>query len=412
MMRYTEALAHLEQEARLQPVEVCPLIELGGRVLAEAVTTRVAVPSFNNSAMDGFALQASWTSAVRPEAPLTLSVSDCLAAGDHPLTVSGEGVVEIMTGAPLPGRLDAVVQIEKVVCQRDTQGRVLSIGLDRPVKVGENIRYQGEDFLAGLPLLGRGIRLEAAAMAALAATGLSEAKVFRKPRIGLMASGKEVSDTYGQPLAVGEIYNSNIPYLAQIFRAGAYPTTYLGNMGDDSALFARWLNECRDCEILISSGAVSKGKWDFIPHVLREQGARVVFHGVAIKPGKPVLFAVLPDGRYFFGLPGNPVSAAVGARFFVQPLLRAMMGMPPEQALAVPLSKPYAKQGALRHFLKARLNAREGSGLVLDLLDGQESFRIAPLLDMNGWAVLTEEHGALAAGETVSWLPTALFPVL
>jgi molybdopterin molybdotransferase len=413
MISYAEALALLVAEARRLPLETLPLKALSGRFLAEVANAQIDVPSFNNSAMDGFALVAAQTEAASIDTPVTLAVSHCLAAGDGLPVISPETTaIEIMTGAVVPSGFDAVVPIENVQCRRNETGQVVEITLNAPLVAGENMRYRGEDFVAGSLVRPRGARVDAAALAALAATGTAQLQVYRQPRIGLMATGKEINDVYGEPLAPSAIYNSNIPYLETLFAEAGYASHYLGNIGDDPELFACWLNEYQDCDVLISSGAVSKGKWDFIPAVLQEQGARIIFHGVAIKPGKPVLFAVLPDGRYFFGLPGNPVAAAVGARFFVQPLFRAMLGLALETPLYLPLRSPYTKKGPLRHFLKSRMQVESSQlgRLGLELLPGQESFKISPLLAMNGWAVVEESQQKLSTDTALAWWSTSLFP--
>ena len=416
LISYSDALTALRAEATLQPVETVDLYALAGRVVAEDVVAGISVPSFNNSAMDGFALQAALTAGASETTPLTFAVVDCLAAGDVSASVSviaaGNSLgqaVEIMTGAKVPDGYDAVVPIERVSCVRDEAGKTLEIHLSHALRTGENVRYAAEDFQAGIPVVSRSTRLHAGHVAALAATGVGKVKVYKTPTISVIATGKEISDCHGQPLADGEIYNSNAPYLINQLNASGLAATYAGNIGDDEAHFARLLDELSEARIIISSGAVSKGRWDFIPEILKQRGARIVFHGVAIKPGKPVLFAVLPDGRYYFGLPGNPISAAVGLRFFVQPLIRAILGMPEEKFLAMPLAQAFNKKGPMFHFLKAKRVFGENGQVRLDVLDGQESFKISPMLAMNGWALLDENQSNVASGSSVRFAEADLF---
>ncbi|MEY4592012.1 MAG: molybdopterin molybdenumtransferase MoeA [Pseudomonadota bacterium] len=418
LISYSDALIALRAEAMLQAVESVDLYALAGRVVAEDVVAGISVPSFNNSAMDGFALQASLTAGASETAPLTFAVGDCLAAGDVSASVSVSVIaagnslgqaVEIMTGAKVPDGYDAVVPIERVSCVRDVAGKTLEIRLSHALRAGENVRYAAEDFQAGIPVVSRSTRLHAGHVAALAATGVGTVKVYKTPTVAVIATGKEISDCHGQPLADGEIYNSNAPYLINQLNASGLAATYAGNIGDDEAHFARLLDELSEARIIISSGAVSKGRWDFIPEILKQRGARIVFHGVAIKPGKPVLFAVLPDGRYYFGLPGNPISAAVGLRFFVQPLIRAILGMPEEQFLAIPLAQAFNKKGPMFHFLKAKRVFDENGQARLDVLDGQESFKISPMLAMNGWALVEEKQSNLASGSLVRFAEADLF---
>ena len=414
LVSYTEALAILRDAAVLQPTETVRLSLLAGRVTAETISAQIDVPSFHNSAMDGFALVAADTQGATPENPVILSIAACLAAGDSASTTSATQAisgtaVEIMTGAPVPEGYDAVIMVEKANPQHDAEGKTISIRVERPLEAGENLRYRGEDFQAGSPIVSTGTLLQARHLAGLAATGTAEAEVYVMPTVAVLATGKEISDDYGQALADSAIYNSNAPYLTSELNAAGIHARYVGNIGDDPELFSRWLDELSHERILISSGAVSKGRWDFIPEVLQQKGAKILFHGVAIKPGKPVLFAVLPDGRYFFGLPGNPIASAVGLRFFVQPLLRALLGMEAEAFPRVRLNKPYTKKGDLRHFLKSLLGYTPEGDLRVTILDGQESFRIAPLLQTNAWSIVEEDQNALNPDETLSVAPAALF---
>jgi molybdopterin molybdotransferase len=153
--------------------------------------------------------------------------------------------------------------------------------------------------------------------------------------------------------------------------------------------------------IIVTSGAVSMGRYDFVPQALERLGAQTLFHKVAIRPGKPLLFARLPDNVLLFGLPGNPIAVAVGLRFFVEPALRVMLGMPPETPYRVPLGKPYGKKPRLRFHLKSRLHVNNEGRLVVEVLEGQESYRIRPLADANAWAVVPADVDALPAGALV-----------
>ena len=153
--------------------------------------------------------------------------------------------------------------------------------------------------------------------------------------------------------------------------------------------------------MVLSTGAVSMGRYDFVPDALRSLGATLHFHKVKIRPGKPLLFASLPGGQLFFGLPGNPVSSAVGLRFFVEPALRAMTGLPQERPLQLPLAAAFKKRLPLRFHLKGRLEVDAGGKLQARVLPGQESFRIQPLLQANCWIVVDEAMQAPQAGDLV-----------
>lgn len=411
MISYREALQRIAQLATRQPVRRLDRNESLGHIAAEEIRACLDIPPFNNSAMDGFALHAIKTVGTRQNAPKRIKVAHCLAAGDVLEMADQSLAVEIMTGAKIPDGFDAVVPIEKVNVIRDAAGNAVEIEIQAELAQGDNVRYAGEDFKCGQILALPGTRLHAGHIAAMASTGIHEVRVFHMPEIEIFTTGKEVSDAYHVPLKDGEIYNSNTPYLLSHFKSAGIPATYAGSIGDDEQAFVDTLNVATNARIVISSGAVSMGKWDFIPELLEKNGARIIFHGVGIKPGKPILFAVLKDGRYYFGLPGNPVSTAVGLRFFVQPLIRQLLGMPLESFHYAELRHEFHKKGDLRNFLKARLDSDDHGQTHLTILDGQQSFKIAPLLDMNCWAILGEGQNDLAKNDFVSIAPMELFPM-
>lgn len=411
MISYREALQRIAQVATRQPVRRLDRNESLGHIAAEEIRACLDIPPFNNSAMDGFALHAIKTVDIHQNAPKRIKVAHCLAAGDVLDMADQSLAVEIMTGAKIPDGFDAVVPIEKVNVIRDAAGNAVEIEIQTELAQGDNVRYAGEDFKCGQILALPGTRLHAGHIAAMASTGIHEVRVFHMPEIEIFTTGKEVSDAYHVPLKDGEIYNSNTPYLLSHFKSAGIPATYAGSIGDDEQAFVDTLNVATNARIVISSGAVSMGKWDFIPELLEKNGARIIFHGVGIKPGKPILFAVLKDGRYYFGLPGNPVSTAVGLRFFVQPLIRQLLGMPLESFHYAELRHEFHKKGDLRNFLKARLDSDDHGQTHLTILDGQQSFKIAPLLDMNCWAILGEGQNDLAKNDSVSIAPMELFPM-
>lgn len=411
MISYADALQLIAQEAIPQANHRVDRNEALGQIAAEDVIARLDIPSFHNSAMDGFALHAIKTVGVNGQTLRRFKVGHCLAAGDVLETADQSLAIEIMTGAKMPYGFDSVVPVEKVRTIQDTDGQTAEIEIQAELQPGDNVRYAGEDFKAGQLIAARGTRLHAGHIAAMAATGIHEVRVFNMPEVEIFTTGKEVSDAYHVPLRDGEIYNSNTPYLLCQFKDAGIPVSYAGSIGDDEQSFIDTLSVSPHARIIISSGAVSMGKWDFIPELLEKNGARIIFHGVGIKPGKPILFAVLKDGRYYFGLPGNPVSTAVGLRFFIQPLIRLLLGMPNENFHYAVLRHDFQKKGDLRNFLKARLDSDDHGQTHLTVLDGQQSFKISPLLDMNCWAIIGEGQNDLRQHDSVCIAPMELFPM-
>ena len=403
MIGYQDALALILREAPTAQMQRVP--PAFGQVLGGAVFSEEHLPPFDNSAMDGFALRVGENGVI---AGAEFAVAGAQAAGDVAV-VAGAGAWEIMTGARVPDGLDAVIPVEQVeVLARDGDGRPQRIRLAAAVPPGQHIRRRGEDVRQGAMVLAAGSRIEAASLMLLAALGVREVLAVAPPKVALINTGRELVDDPRLPLASGQIRNSNGPYLAQRIIEAAAELVLRQTVSDDPAAFTDALHEAlaAGTQVLVSTGAVSMGRHDFIPDVLRALGARIHFHKVNIRPGKPLLFATLPDGQAFFGLPGNPVSSAVGLRFFVEPMLRQMLGLAEEKPLRVPLAQAYNKRHPLRFHLKGRLAVDAEGRLQAQVLPGQESFRIAPLAASNGWIVLDEDARELPAGAPVAfWGP-------
>lgn len=395
---YADALALLRAACVVGPSETCASAAAAGRVLAQPVIAGASLPGFDNSAMDGYALPLTAVA----EAGCEFLVHGEQAAGDG-LAVA-HGAVEIMTGARLPDGASTVVPVELTeALEHAADGRVLRFRLREALQLDANIRRAGEDVAAGVQVLPAGRLIDAEAQMLLSALGVAELQVRRRTAIALIATGRELVDDPRAPLSPGQIRNSNLPYLrARVSQAGG-DCVHAETVGDDVEQFLAALQRglAAGAGLVISTGAVSMGRYDFVPEALRRIGARIVFHKTRIRPGKPILFARLPDGGLYFGLPGNPVSTAVGFRFFVEPALRAIAGLPAETWLRLPLHAPIARKPALRLLLKARALVDQQGRLSVAALAGQESFRILPLLDTTGWIVLPETSLSLAAGELV-----------
>jgi molybdopterin molybdotransferase len=271
------------------------------------------------------------------------------------------------------------------------------------VAAGENVRTAGSDVPAGETVLAAGTVLGPQHLMLLAALGVARVAVAERPRVAALCTGRELVDDPATSLAPGQIRNSNGPFLAErLPRAGA-ELVHIETVGDEVDAFLAAFARARaaGARVVVSTGAVSMGRYDFVPQALERLGAEAIFHKVAIRPGKPLLFARLPDGTLFFGLPGNPVAVAVGLRFFVEPALRAMLGLPREAPWRVPLANDYAKKPRLRFHLKARVALDAQGRLAAHVLPGQESYRIRPLAEANAWVVVPVEATGLPAGTLV-----------
>jgi molybdopterin molybdotransferase len=295
-----------------------------GSVLAEDVRSDIDMPPFDKSAMDGFAVKAS----LMGDPPVILRVDSTVAAGETyegGAAGSGNGTdtwagcVRIMTGAPVPEGLDSVVKIEETEGLPDGKVRFT----EKVVK-GQNICFRGEDVRRGDVVLETGMRVRGPEIAALASVGRHKPRVYRRPAVGVLSTGKELVEPR-MPPGQGKIRNSNGPMLTSLAASTGCETEYFGIADDDENSLRRFIRRGFEKDILLLSGGVSVGDYDLVPGVLKNEGAEILFHKVFLKPGKPLLFAK-KEKCVIFGVPGNPVSNFTTFSVFIRPVIYRMMG--------------------------------------------------------------------------------------
>lgn len=403
MISYNEAINIILAKAHAPKAVHLPLMEALGKIAASDVASPIQVPSFRNSAMDGFAVRTAQLEGASESNPVTLAIAASIAAGDATTVATPHHAVQIMTGALVPESYDAVVPVELVKIEGN------NVTFTKPARLNDNIRHAGEDVQQGASVLRCGEIITPETIMLLSALGITEVAVNQLPRLHILSTGNEITDDYRTPLSGARIYNSNAPYLMASAKAQGLDAVYEGIVRDEPARFEQKIAAITEPAIIISTGAVSKGVWDFIPESLKKMGAAIHFHRVNIRPGKPVLFATLPNGSFYFGLPGNPISSAIGFTFFVMPLLRALQGLKPAQPLMATLENNFTKKGDFRQFLKSEVWLDDAGTLRARIADGQESFKISPMAANNAWVVLEEGIGAITAGQTV---PVMLYGAL
>ncbi|MBI2786016.1 MAG: molybdopterin molybdotransferase MoeA [Legionella longbeachae] len=394
MISYHEALMLLlDQQYRLN-IECINLIDSLGRVLGEDLYAPISLPSYDNSAMDGYSLVAEETQDASEDNPIWFIQSACIGAGEFlkKTTHAPKSTVEIMTGAPVPHPFNAVIPVEKTL--RNNSQAPQMIGITHALSVGENIRYSGEDIYKNTFLLAKGEEINSQRIMTLSGLGFQQIPVFKKVKILVLATGKEVVidgtiDTRFQ------LHDCNTPFLQTSLLNDLkceVTTDHLFCDTDDEfiTLINKQLNHVNCPNIIISTGAVSAGKYDFIPRSLRTMGAKIIFHKVAIRPGKPILFAVFPNGTFYFGLPGNPSAVAAGFRFFVYPLFRLLQKMPAEKPIFAKLKQTTILKAPLCFFQKAYHYIDDNGCSCVDILPGQASFMISPMLKANAWVLINQ----------------------
>lgn len=349
-----EAWRRIAGRVRPLPEESAERRAAAGRVLTRALAATVDVPAADVSAMDGYAVAG----AVRPGDPVP--VSGIVAAGDPPGFALLPGTAaRIMTGAPLPAGADRVIQVEKTDGGRE---RVIFQTAGEP---GEHIRRRGEILKAGDPLLSAGSRLTPGALALLATHGHGEVPIHRVPSVAVLTTGDEVvpPDTIPAP---GQLRDSHTDFLLAAGATLGLRFVPLGIAPDRVEPLRDLIREGLRADVLLLCGGVSMGEFDFVEGVLAELGCETVFDGVAIQPGKPLVFAVHPGGLVF-GLPGNPASVMVSFWLFVRPALRRLLGFEDSwwgPALPGTLAAPLPGTGPRDRFLPAAIETRGGEILV------------------------------------------------
>ena len=390
LLSIDEAQRLILERATALPAEPVPIDRAAGRVLAEAAVSKVDLPPFPSSAMDGFAVRSADT-------PATLQIVGRVAAGvPFDGSIEPGAAVGIATGGEVPDGADAVAPIE-IVGEKDNEVEVPS------TEAGANVRPRGGDVRQGDTVGNVGDRLTPARLGALAAAGVAEVHCSRRPRAAVVPTGTELRKP-GEELRAGEVYEANGLILeAQLDAAGAVVERQ-DAVGDDEAQHRVALERALDADVVVTSGGVSVGPHDLVRKAEAELGVQEVFWRVAVKPGKPISFGTRRN-TLVFGLPGNPVSALVGFELFVKPAILALQGIPDPLPRFEPgrLANGRRRNPNRDELVRAR-RTFDGDSVVLGPLGGQESHMIARAAAADALVLVPRGDGELEAGATVRYL--------
>lgn len=331
-------------------LELVPLHEAGGRVLATDLVAPHDVPPFTRAGMDGYAVRAADTAGATRATPRALTAIDQVFTGQMPgRAVTAGTCSEIATGAPMPEGADAVVMVEDTMREADGTVRVFA-----SVEPRQNVGRQGADIAAGSTVLRAGTHLNASRVGAAAAIGLPELNVYVRPRVAILSTGNEIAEP-GQPLEPGQIHDINRYTLSALVTAHGGQPEARRAAADDLDDLRRALDAALDADILVFSGGSSVGERDLLLDVLAARG-QVLFHGISVKPGKPMAFGVV-EGKPFFGMPGYPASCLSNAQILLVPALRHIARLPADavRSVTVPLKQRVQSIAGRHQFLSVRL---------------------------------------------------------
>lgn len=376
-------------------LEKVDLISSLGRVIGEDIYASRAIPPWDNSAMDGYAVKYKDIDSVSSQKPEFLTVVENLAAGYHSDRILKNGeAIKIMTGAPIPSGADTVVMVE------DTEQEGSRVKIFISPKSGENTRKAGEDVKKGDLVISRDSLIGPAEVGMMASLGRSFIHVFQKPQVAILSTGDELVDVDGKT-GRDKIINSNSYTLATQTKECGAIAIQLGIAQDRKEDLEKKLGQGIRADMIISSGGVSVGDYDFVKDVLKKMGMEMKFWNVAMKPGKPLAFGTI-FGKPTFGLPGNPVSSMISFEQFVRPALLKMLGhkkiyRPVVDAI---ITENIEKKTGRKNFIRARLTSRNGAYHV-NSTGEQGSGILLSMVKANGLIILPEETSRVRAGETV-----------
>lgn len=402
MIRYQEALQTIQSVIKPLPVHEVSWREAYSLTLAKDIRALEPVPLYDNSAMDGFAVQAEDTKGASESNPVALHIIENIYAGPFfpQSTLQSGQAAKIMTGAPIPKGADAVVMIEK------TRLNGQSIEIMLPVSRGENIRAEAEEITRGSVILPKGMRISSAELGLLASQGIQTVPVHQNPIVAVLPTGNELvePDEKTEAAQIRNVNGYTLQSELSSFGCGAFQ---LGIGRDDPEALKELIQAgLEQADVLLTSGGVSMGDKDFLPAVLQEIGITIHFHKVSVKPGKPLLFGDR-DGKYVFGLPGNVVSTMASYHLFVKPALRLLAGRIDwrNPSWYVRVGLPLQNPGNQMNFIRCYLN-HSPNGLPIAFPTGKQgSGMMSSMVAADGFMVIPADVVSVEEHQVVEFIP-------
>ena len=399
MNSYKAAISKLNNNSLKIGSEIVSIKDALNRISSKEVIAKSDYPADDNTAFDGFAVNSKETKNTFQK----FKILKTIAAGDNPYIkkVPKLSCIEVMTGAIIKKPFDTIIPIEDIEFFPSKQNAKYII-TNKKIKKSEFIRPKGSDYKKGNKIIKKGELINPAHILSLKTLGIDKVLVKKKVNIVFYPSGNELSDKKNIPS--WKIRNSNTIYLNSLIKSLPVNFTVQKILRDkDQKLFKKQISKelKSKTDILITSGAVSKGKFDFIPSVINQFKLKNHFKGVAIRPGKPIMFAKFNNNKCFFGLPGNPISSVACFRFFVIPLLFKSLGLKAEKPIFAKLKNKFSKKKKFTRFVKGKLTFDKKGLVQFEVFEGQESYKIEPFVKSNAWGVFKDGVSVFNKGNLI-----------
>ena len=368
------------------------------------IYSAVNYPAGTNAAFDGFAINSKETQTLNKNNSRNFKILKTISAGDNPKLrkIKKFDTVEVMTGAIIPKFFDTIVPIEKIIFYPNKKNKKY-ITINEKIKKNQHIRRAGSDYKKKDLIIKKGMIIQPSHIMALKTLGIIKIKVKKKPNILFFSTGNEISNN--KIINDWQVRNSNSHYIKSLSNNFLFNFIDGGILRDkDEKLFKKRIEKSvkSKIDIIITSGAVSAGKHDFVPSIVKKFNLSSYFKGVSIRPGKPILFAKLKNvEKAIFGLPGNPISSSACFRFFVFPYLLNILGTNIEKPFKAKLINKFIKNKYITRFAKSRLSSTSDGNLIIEVLSGQESYKIKSFVQSNVWGVFEYGKSGFKKGDLI-----------
>ena len=403
MKSYNEALKILKMSHIRISNEIVKSVDSLNRICLSNIYSKNNYPAENNTSLDGFAINFNNTKGISSKNIKKFKIVGSFSAGSKPYKkiLKKNEAIEIMTGSIMPKGSNSIIPVED--CTIIKEGKYRYILIKKNYKKFENVRLKGSDYKVRDLVIRENTLINPSHIKALKALGIENIKVKQKINVVFFSTGNEITEKY--QVAKWKVRNSNHHYLKSLNNNFLFNFKNLGIIRDkDENKFYKKLLKILETKtnIIITSGAVSAGKFDFIPNIINKLQLSHSFKNILIRPGKPILFAKFRGkSKVIFGLPGNPISTAACLRFFVFPYINNILGLKSERSIKAKLKNNFVKKKIFTRFVKSKLSTTKDGNLEVIILKGQESFRIKSFVNSNVWTLLPAGKATFKKGEIV-----------